>query len=295
MNPYKIPTPALVTFSGGRTSGYMLRKILDANNNTLPKDMFICFANTGKEMPQTLDFVRDCQEKWNVKVHWLELDVYDEKPIYRTKEVNYETASRNGEPFEQLINRRKVIPNVFQRFCTQELKVNVFKRFMKSKGFNEWTTVLGLRADEPSRVAKQKQANSTGKNNFENYMPLYEDEITKHDVINFWKNNEFDLKLSVIDNQTVAGNCDLCFLKGTKIKLQIIKEKPELADWWIEKEKQNVKFAEKRDDKKFTEIEKRFFHFNKQISYVELVEKSKEDAKQFDMFPDDSISCFCHD
>ena len=96
MNPYKINSPSLLTFSGGRTSGYMLRKILDANNNSLPQDMFVCFANTGKEMPETLDFVRDCQEKWNVKVHWLEIDVHEERPIYRTKEVDYLTASRNG-------------------------------------------------------------------------------------------------------------------------------------------------------------------------------------------------------
>jgi hypothetical protein len=42
-------------------------------------------------------------------------------------------------------------------------------------------------------------------------------------------------------------------------------------------------------------VEKRFFDFNRQISYVELVEKSQEESDQFDMFPDDSISCFCHD
>ena len=126
-------------------------------------------------------------------------------------------------------------------------------------------------------------------------MPLHADNITKNDVINFWNKNNFDLTLPTIDGQTVAGNCDLCFLKGTKIKLMLLKEKPELADWWIEKEKQNLKIAEKRRNKILNKVEKRFFDFNRQISYVELVEKSQEESDQFDMFPDDSISCFCHD
>ena len=62
MNPYRIDTPALISFSGGRTSAYMLKKIIEAYDGTLPDDMHVVFANTGKEMPQTLDFVRDCAE-----------------------------------------------------------------------------------------------------------------------------------------------------------------------------------------------------------------------------------------
>ena len=74
MDPFKIPTPALVSFSGGRTSGYMLYQILKAYKNKLPKDLYITFANTGKEMPETLDFINQCAEKWGVKIHWLELE-----------------------------------------------------------------------------------------------------------------------------------------------------------------------------------------------------------------------------
>jgi 3'-phosphoadenosine 5'-phosphosulfate sulfotransferase (PAPS reductase)/FAD synthetase len=67
-NPYHIEPPALISFSGGRTSGYMLRHIIDAYGGRLPHDLVPCFANTGKEMPQTLDFVRDCADRWSVPV-----------------------------------------------------------------------------------------------------------------------------------------------------------------------------------------------------------------------------------
>jgi 3'-phosphoadenosine 5'-phosphosulfate sulfotransferase (PAPS reductase)/FAD synthetase len=72
--PYLIDGPALISFSGGRTSAYLLRQALDAHGGSLPADVIACFANTGKEMPQTLDFVRDCSERWDVEIVWLECD-----------------------------------------------------------------------------------------------------------------------------------------------------------------------------------------------------------------------------
>ena len=60
---YKLPTPSLISFSGGRTSAYMLKKIIDAYNGKLPKDIIVCFANTGKELEETLEFVHECEKK----------------------------------------------------------------------------------------------------------------------------------------------------------------------------------------------------------------------------------------
>ena len=277
INPYKIEAPALISFSGGRTSGFMLKKIIDAYNGILPKDLYVVFANTGKEMPQTLDFVRDCADKWDCKIHWLELEIADERPVYRTKEVNYETASRKGEPFEALIQRRKMLPNPVMRMCTQELKMNVMKRFMKEKGHKEWTNVVGLRYDEPRRVAKQYRQNDTNSNAWDSVCPLYQDKITIKEILEFWQKNNFDLKLTSENGQTTAGNCDLCYLKGTKTLTKIIKEKPDLADWWIAQE------------------EKIDATFRKDGSYINLVDLTKLEDKQIELFDDDSRSCFCHD
>lgn len=44
----------------------MLWRILQAHGGTLPDDIVVCFANTGREMPATLDFVRDIGERWDV-------------------------------------------------------------------------------------------------------------------------------------------------------------------------------------------------------------------------------------
>src|SRR5580692_1608837 len=129
----------MISFSGGRSSGYMTDRLLKQG---WKGDVVICFANTGKEAPETLDFVHACEIHWGQMVHWLEYD-----PVIRFREVNYETASRKGEPFQALIERRKYLPNVVHRFCTQDLKVRVIKRFMMSLGYKYWINAIGIRYD----------------------------------------------------------------------------------------------------------------------------------------------------
>ena len=99
MNPYELPEDnVLISFSGGRTSGYMLHQILCANGD-LPDRAKVTFANTGREMPETLDFVQECSDRWNVPITWLEYR--KEKPKFEV--VSHNSASRDGEPFNQLI------------------------------------------------------------------------------------------------------------------------------------------------------------------------------------------------
>ena len=74
MNPYYCDGQTVVQFSGGRTSAYMLYRAIEAHNGKLPEYVKVCFANTGKEMPQTLDFVNNCSINWGVKIHWLEYE-----------------------------------------------------------------------------------------------------------------------------------------------------------------------------------------------------------------------------
>ena len=276
-NPYKIEGPALISFSGGRTSGFMLHNIIQAHGGKLPDDIHVVFANTGKEAPETLDFVNDIAEKWGIKIHWLELYFGNERPIYRTKEVTYETASRNGEPFEALLDHRKYLPNPVTRFCTSELKIKVMYRFMrKIKGYKDWYNIIGLRYDEPRRVASAMRQYNT----WTNATPMNDAKHTVKDVSEFWKKQNFDLNLTNANGKTPAGNCDLCFLKGMDTTISILKERPEMADWWIKQEQkfgnnQNATFRKDRP------------------GYIKLVDISKSQQDLFN--DDDQMTCFCHD
>jgi len=291
MNPYKTEGPALISFSGGRTSAYMLYHILQAYDGNLPPDLYVTFANTGKEMPETLDFIKDCEDHWGLKIHWLEMRIFEEKPIYRTEEVTYETASRKGEPFAALIDRKKMLPNPLVRFCTTELKIHVMKRFMKERGYKEWYNVVGLRYDEPRRVSRQKSANENNVNPWESLMPLYDAKVTVQDVFKFWEDSNFDLNLPNHGGKTLAGNCDLCFLKGMKTTTMILKERPDLADWWAEQEE---KIARSARDVLGREVSTATFRKDRP-PYIELVDISSQPNQIDDMFGDDGMSCFCND
>lgn len=244
----------ILSFSGGRTSAYML-----ANYEF---DLAI-FCNTGKEAEGTLDFIRKCGEYFDKEIVWLEYTT-DNKEKYKI--VNFETASRNGEPFEQLIKKSKFIPNEMTRTCTLQLKIKTIQRYLKSKSVNldDVDMMLGIRKDEPKRYFKLKSSN---RNKWENVMPLYKDNITENHIKDFWNQHPFDLNI-----HTHLGNCDLCFHKKISKKQNILKEMPQLADWWIEME--NLIGST----------------FNKNYSVSELLKMSKEQLNLFD----NDIECFCN-
>ena len=241
-NPYKLPDgPVDIQFSGGRTSGYMLRAILDRYDGVLPDDCHVVFQNTGREMPETLDFVHQCQVRWNVPIVWLEYH-----PVGGFIEVSHNSASRDGEPFERMIDKKKYLPNQTARFCTSDLKVRPVRDWMRFKGYDRWTALLGLRADEPNRVANMRKPL---KEKWSVEMPLADAGVGKRDVEFFWRQQDFDLKLQNIGGKTPLGNCDGCFLKSEANRAFLARYYPERAKWWDDMEKKVGNTFQRSDNK----------------------------------------------
>jgi 3'-phosphoadenosine 5'-phosphosulfate sulfotransferase (PAPS reductase)/FAD synthetase len=246
----------------------------------LPSQAIVCFANTGKEDEATLRFVQDCSERWNVPITWLEYQAADETAD-RWRLVDFETASRNGEPFEALIRSRNFLPNPVARFCTVELKVRAIHRYLKTIGWTEWDSMLGIRADEPRRLAKI--GNQDYGKHEEKCAPLGKVGITKEDVGAFWRAQPFDLGLPNNNGVTMHGNCDLCFLKGGAQVLSLIAEKPERAIWWAKMEA--LALASKPSGAVFR---------SDRPSYASMLQYSKEQINLFDP-NEEAIACFCGD
>lgn len=228
-DPFFIQRPALISFSGGRTSGYMLWRILQAHGGTLPADVHVCFANTGKEREETLRFVHECETRWGVRVRWLEYRAHRSKTVTQYAEVGFNSASRHGEPFSLLMDRKKALPNWQARWCTSYLKVLTMFAFMADVGLVGYAEIVGLRADEPWRVLKMHGRNvDDGR---QCVAPLAAAGICKRDVMDFWASQPFDLDLTPGE-----GNCDLCFMKGAKLRAALIRARPESARWWAARE-----------------------------------------------------------
>ena len=275
-DPFKTSGPTCISFSGGRTSAYMLWRVLQSNGGKLPGDVIVCFANTGKEDEATLEFVRDCSVSWNVPITWLEWRDTEEK----FEVVTFETASRNGEPFEALIRKRNYLPNPVTRFCTIDLKIRPIGRYLLSLGMADTKTeaenmsMIGMRADEQRRAAKIADKSR---------IPLVTACITKEDVGAFWRSQSFDLNLPNNNGVTMHGNCDLCFLKGGAQILSLIAEKPERAVWWANIEA--LALASKPSGAVFR---------SDRPSYASMLQFTKEQVDMFDP-NEESISCFCGD
>jgi 3'-phosphoadenosine 5'-phosphosulfate sulfotransferase (PAPS reductase)/FAD synthetase len=294
---------SVIQFSGGRTSGYMLRRLLDQHSGTLPVDWKICFENTGKEREETLEFVRDVEVNWGVDVTWLEFDdefneaeYIESDGTYRKtrrprntkyKIVDFHTASRKGEPFvkalEMLANYRRtiknappVLPNVVHRLCTANLKIKICTAFLRTCGWKEWDIYMGIRLDEAQRRAKMMA-----------WLPRYQElqtplitaKVNKESVSKFWQKSPFDLQL---DAQSDEGNCDLCFLKATGKLITIIRKYPGMVNWWKDMEtKTGTNFG------------------NTKLSFHQLDQMVKENNPLLDKYIktpiDKTLDCFCGD
>lgn len=221
-NPYLFPDGNVqIAFSGGRTSGFMLRQLIDANDG-LPDRVKIVFANTGREMPATLDFVRNVAEQWQVQITWVE---WRREGGFEV--VGHNSAARNGEPFEELIRKKRYLPNQQARFCTSELKVRATRDYLRSIGWKHWTAAIGIRADEPHRTGKADL-----RERWQRWTPLVEAGVTKRDVAAFWARQPFDLQLPHVNGRAALGNCDGCFLKSEAHLAMIARDYPERHAWW---------------------------------------------------------------
>ena len=234
-NPYILPEGNVrINFSGGRTSGYMLNAILEANGS-LPDRCEVVFANTGREMPETLDFVNECSVHWNVPITWLEYELREGKPTF--KKVSHNSACRDGKPFETLIQHNRRLPSPYQRFCTKELKVNTMRRYAREKQWSKWTTAIGIRADESHRAVVKDDSKETC------WYPLNDANVSEKDVLDFWGKQKFNLR--VVKG---FGNCDGCFLKSEKNLATLWKLYPERAKWWAKQESLVFKGKEDKAD-----------------------------------------------
>ena len=104
-----------------------------------------------------------------------------------------------------------------------------------------------------------------------------------HDVGEFWSKQPFNLELPTFNGRTLAGNCDLCFLKPAQQIATLIAEKPERAIWWASMEA--LALASKPDGAVFRKD---------RPSYAALLKFTQQQRDMFDS-EEEAIACFCGD
>ena len=209
----------VISFSGGRTSGYLTKRLLEEKNKW--KDVIVIFANTGQEHEKTLEFINNCDKKFGFNTVWIEAIAHPgERKTSTAKIVNYKTASRDGRPFEDVIAKYG-IPWSKAGHCTRELKEQPIKNYLRELGLDKTNRVMaiGIRADESHRKSKVAE-----ENNF--IYPLIDWDIDKEDVLSWWEDQDFDLEIP-----EHMGNCVWCWKKSYIKLVTVMREKPEAFDF----------------------------------------------------------------
>jgi len=151
----------VISFSGGRTSAYMLLHCLKYMDD---HETLVLFANTGCEHEETLVFIDKIDRLIGGRVVWLEGVVQHEQGKgMLAKIVNFETASRNGEPFEQAVKKYGIFNSSYPN-CTGRLKTEVIDAYLRFIGWptgkksRTHKTATGIRWDEFNRVNRNAEA-----------------------------------------------------------------------------------------------------------------------------------------
>lgn len=226
--------PVQVRTSGGKTSGLLAYLYTQFGRGEITYD----FANVGREDPGTYQFVKRLSDHiplrcWEVR----KPAEYGGRPSeMQFERVSVDSLDQTGAPlryvWETLAEFRKeakglgpIGPNPMMRLCTSYGKIKMLDHVAQAEGWDSWCAAIGLRADEPIRVAKMTARDTRVKSSI---APLARMGITKCMVDLFWEEQEFNLEI-----QPHQGNCTLCFLKDEAdlAEIMLTGVDPDGSDW----------------------------------------------------------------
>lgn len=254
-----------VSFSGGRTSAYMSKWLID--NKSAEYNLDFVFANTGLEHENTLKFINECDMKFGLNLTWIEAVVHhNERKGSTHKVVSYESASRNGEPFEHVCRKYGLSNPVFQP-CNREMKLNPLKSYRKENKING-LVAIGIRIDEIDRV----------NSNYEKlglcYPLAFWHPTTKEEIRHWWSGQNFDLEVP-----EHLGNCVTCWKKSDRKLLTIAKNEPQKFDFMRRMEEEYEFCGAPTFDDDGNQIPRRWFRGYKTCD--DIIATSKKPFNEF--------------
>lgn len=207
----------VVSFSGGRTSAYLCALMIEKFGR---ENVDFIFMDTGFEHPKTYEFIKNANKYFNLNLTCLRGDF--SKPLgdgVDYKIVSIDECKTDLIPFLDMMKKYGV-PYIGGMFCTDRMKLQPFKKHCNDTyGKNNYETWLGIRIDEPKRLAEKDGIK---------YLAEISD-FEKQDILNFWKKQPFDLQID-----EWLGNCVFCPKKSNLKLAAAQRDESELYFKWLE-------------------------------------------------------------
>ena len=205
----------VVSFSGGRTSAYLVHLMEQKRKAGEIDNVHYVFMDTGAEHPKTYEFIRNCVKHFDIDLVCLRALVNQEKGIGVTyREVSLDECKPDLQPWRDF-TKKYGVPYVHGAFCTSRMKTDPYDKWCKEKfGKGNYQSWLGIRIDEGRRIRER-----------ENIRYLAEISLMdKAGIIGWWSEQSFDLGLD-----EWLGNCVFCLKKGANKIALAARAEPEMA------------------------------------------------------------------
>jgi len=190
----KKPVRHLLGLSGGKDSSALAIYLRDK----VP-EMEYFFADTGAELPETLEYIELLED-------------------YLGKSIVRLNAGRDFDYYLKLHNN--YLPSPRQRWCTINLKLLPFEEFV---GDDEVVSYIAIRADEPSRSGYISK-----KSNIKTCFPFKEDGLTKDDVMQILESS--GLGIPKYYQWRSRSGCYFCFFQRHDEWAGLQKNHPDLFE-----------------------------------------------------------------
>lgn len=254
----------------------MLKLCLDTYGES--HDIAITFANTGCEHEDTLRFVDAVDRHWcrpaGHRVIWIEAEIHGHGKGPTAKLVTYETASRNGEPFEAAIKKHGIFCKTHPG-CTGRLKVDPIENYLRKQlgwGKGSYQTAVGIRADEIDRMSSVAKKHNI-------IYPLVNAGWTKNAVKEFMSQFDWDLNLP----GEHYGNCVWCWKKSLRKLMTLAEEDHTIFNFPREMEE---KYGHIDTSKDKSQKQDRTF-FRERRSALDILTEAA--VKEFEPYKDDVV------
>ena len=211
-------TRHLLGLSGGKDSSALAVYMRDR----VP-EMEYFFTDTGKELPETYEFLD-------------RLEAFLGKPIVR---LNMDLDPNTNRDFDHWLTLYGgLLPSSQVRWCTVNLKIRPFEKYV---GEDKAYHYIAIRADE-DRVG-YKPPKTSSLRNIEPKYPFKEDGITKEDVYRILEEN--GLGLPDYYKWRTRSGCYFCFFQRKSEWVGLLEQHPDLFELAKEYEKFNPETGER--------------------------------------------------
>lgn len=223
----------VVSFSGGRTSAYMVY-LMEQKRINDGWDVHYVFCDTGAEHPKTYDFIKNVVKHFGIKITCLKTSIpkeFGKGPVFNT--IDIDSIGWDLSVMKDMVTKYGNF-TVSRPKCTDRLKTVILDKWRKAEfGKGNYYTWLGIRADEPRRLKFANDNHDLFTKKVKNPQKIrYLAEIsdaTKQDILDWWSAQPFDLEI-----EEHLGNCVFC-VKKSDIKIaRAAREEPELFEQWNE-------------------------------------------------------------